>query len=136
MTDKLTELERNIKILQERQFKFEEETNREFKRIRIVINENQKQIDEILDEYDETIEGIHYRTDGLYMKLKETKNNLLQLQESFCNLENDSDNSKSTVNTNGAMMTSNNYLQVHDDCETETEFYSESQSQNDNTFDQ
>lgn len=135
MTDKLTELEKNIKILHERQLNFEEETRREFKRIRIVINENQKQIDEILEEYDETIEGIHYRTDGLYLKLKETKNNLLQLQESFYTPENNSDESRTTLIANGTI-NSNNSSQVHGGCETDSEFYSECQTENDSTFDQ
>lgn len=132
MADKLSDIEKSIKILHERQINFEQETKREFKRLRLVINENQKQIDEILEEYDETIEGIHYRTDGLYLKLKETKFNLLKLQESFCYQSNQSDESQIC---NGTLHSTNNYQQTIDSCETESEFYSETQSANDDTFD-
>jgi len=84
---KMEELYKHLLILQERQLSFEQETTREIKRLKILVDNNQQEVQEFLEEFDETIEGIHHRTDGLYRTLKETKMSLLRLQDTFSNNE-------------------------------------------------
>jgi hypothetical protein len=84
---KMEELYKHLLILQERQVSFEQETTREIKRLKILVDNNQQEVQEFLEEFDETIEGIHLRTDGLYRTLKETKMSLLRFQDTFSNNE-------------------------------------------------